>query len=408
MSIIVQKYGGSSMADTKKIMNCARKAVREAEAGHNVVVVVSAMQGETDRLLGLANEIDPMSSPRERDVLAAAGEQVAISLITMCIHKLGRPAISFTGPQLDIRTDDGFTKAKIKSINDQKIREAFKEDKIVVVAGFQGETDKEEITTLGRGGSDTSAVALAAVLAAERCDIYTDVDGVYAADPRIVPRARKIDALCYEEMLEMASLGAKVLHTRSVQFAAKYNVPLQVLSSFEDKPGTMITQEVKAMEDVIVSAVTHSKKEAKVSLIGITDKPGTAAAVFKYLSENNINVDMIVQNIGDNDLADISFTIERTDLPFIKKLEGGLMGIVTAREIRYDDKIAKVSCVGVGMRSHAGVAARMFSAFAKKNINIMMISTSEIKTSCVIHEDYTELAVRALCEEFQLEKSEEE
>lgn len=408
MSIIVQKFGGSSLATTQKIMNCAKKAVREADAGHNVVVVVSAMQGETDRLLGLANEIDPAGSPRERDVLAAAGEQVTIALMSMCIHTLGRPAVSFTGPQIDIRTDDGFTKAKIKSINDEKIRKAFADGKIVVVAGFQGETDDEEITTLGRGGSDTSAVALAAVLKADRCDIYTDVDGVYAADPRIFPKARKIESLSYEEMLEMASMGAKVLHTRSVQFAAKYNVPVQVLSSFEDKPGTMITQEVKSMEDVVVSAITQNQKEAKVSLLGISDKPGTAAAVFEFLSENNINVDMIVQGVGDNNVANISFTIDKTDLPFIKKLEPKIRELITVNEIRYDDKIAKVSAIGVGMRSHAGVAARMFKAFADKNINILMIGTSEIKTSCVINEDYTELAVRALCEEFELAKADEE
>jgi aspartate kinase len=408
MSIIVQKFGGSSLADVPKIMNAATKAVREAKAGHNVVVVVSAMQGETDRLLEMANEIDPAGSPRERDVLASAGEQVTIALISMCIEKLGCPAISFTGPQIDIRTDEGFTKAKILSINDDKIRKAFSEGKVVVVAGFQGRTENGEITTLGRGGSDTSAVALAAVLNADRCDIYTDVDGVYAADPRIVPNARKIEALSYEEMLEMASLGAKVLHTRSVQFAAKYNVPLQVLSSFEDKPGTMITQEVKDMEEVVVSAITHSKKEAKVSLIRIEDKPGTAAAVFKFLGEHNINVDMIVQNVGESGLANISFTIERTDVPYFKKLESKIQEFLTMEEIRYDEKIAKVSAVGVGMRSHAGVAARMFSAFAEKNINILMIGTSEIKTSCVINEDYTELAVRALCEEFGLEKSEEE
>ncbi|MBD3265897.1 aspartate kinase, partial [bacterium] len=362
MGIIVQKFGGSSLATVEKIMNCARKAVREAGNGNNVAVVVSAMQGETDRLLNLANEIDPAGSPRERDVLAAAGEQASIALMSLCIQKLGQPAISFTGPQIDVRTDEGFTKAKILSINDIKIQQAFNEAKIVVVAGFQGVTENQEITTLGRGGSDTSAVALAAVLKADRCDIYTDVDGVYSADPRIVPKAKKIDALSYEEMLEMASMGAKVLHARSVQFAAKYNVPLQVLSSFEDKPGTMITQEVKSMEEVVVSAITHNKKEAKVSLTGIQDKPGTAAAVFKFLGENNINVDMIVQNVGDNGLADISFTIERTDLPSMRNLEEKVKELLKVKEISYDDKIAKISVIGVGMRSHAGVAARMFNS----------------------------------------------
>ena len=323
MGIIVQKYGGTSVKNTERIMNAARLAVKEKEAGHQVVVVVSAMAGETDRLLNLANEIDPAGSPRERDMLASAGEQVSIALLSMAIQTLGHKAVSYTGPQIGIRTDASFTKAKIQSIDDLKFKDAFRDDKIVVVAGFQGVTENHEITTFGRGGSDTTAVAIAAVLKADRCDIYTDVDGVYAADPRIVPRAKKIPALAYEEMLEMASMGAKVLHTRSVQFAAKYNVPLQVLSSIEDKPGTMITKEVKSMENVVVSSVTHSSREAKVTLSQIADKPGTAAALFKYLAEQNINVDMIVQNVGEKGLADISFTVERTDLPYLKKRESG-------------------------------------------------------------------------------------
>ena len=402
MAIIVQKFGGTSVADTKRIMAVAEKAVREHKAGHHVVVTVSAMAGETDRLLNLANEIDPAGSPRERDVLASTGEQVSIALTAMAIEKLGVPAISFTGPQIDMRTDAGFQKAKIRSIDDQKIRAAFDEGKIVVIAGFQGQTDTNEITTLGRGGSDTTAVALAAVLKADRCDIYTDVDGVYAADPRIVPNVRKIPALDYEETLEMASTGAKVLHTRAVQFAAKYKVPIQVLSSFVDKPGTMIIEEVQEMEDVVVSAITHNMKEAKVTLSQIADKPGTAAAVFQFLAEKNINVDMIVQNVGEEGLADISFTIERTEIPYVQKMEKDLMGIVSAKEIQYDSKIAKISAIGVGMKAHTGVAARMFKTFAAKDINILMISTSEIKISCVIDQDYTELAVRALCEEFGL------
>ncbi len=402
MSIIVQKFGGTSLADTEKIQNAAAKAVREAEAGHNVVVTVSAMAGETDRLLNLANEIDPAGPPRERDVLASAGEQVSIALMAMSIEKLGRPAISFTGPQIDMRTDTAFTKAKILSIDDRKIQDAFASGKVVVIAGFQGVTDTEEITTLGRGGSDTTAVALAAVLKAERCDIYTDVDGVYSADPRIVSNVRKIPALSYEEMLEMASMGAKVLHTRSVQFAAKYNVTIQVRSSFQDIPGTLITEEVKAMEQVVVSAITHNVKEAKVTLSQIADKPGTAATLFKYLADKNVNVDMIVQNVGENEQADISFTVERTDLPYLKKCEDELRSVINAQKVSYDDKIAKISAIGVGMRTHAGVASRMFDALAEKGINILMISTSEIKISCVIHEDYTELAVRALCEEFDL------
>jgi len=404
MSIIVQKFGGTSVANTQRIFSAAQKAIREAERGHQVVVAVSAMAGETDRLLNLANEIDPAGSPRERDMLASTGEQVSIALMTMAIQKLGRPAVSFIASQIDMRTDARFTKAKILSIDDANICQALNEGKIVVVAGFQGVTDNREITTLGRGGSDTTAVALAAILQAKRCDIYTDVDGVYAADPRIVPKAKKIPALAYEEMLEMASSGAKVLHSRSVQFAAKYNVPVQVLSSFEEKPGTMITQEAQTMEDVVVSAVTHSMKEAKVTLSGIADKPGTAAAIFKFLAEKNINVDMIVQNVAEKDSADISFTIERADLPYIKKYEENLRQLIHCRNISYDDKIAKISAVGVGMRTHAGVAARMFDTLASKGINILMISTSEIKISCVIHENYTELAVRALCEEFGLQE----
>ena len=406
MGIIVQKFGGTSLADTEKILSAAKKAVREAEQGHHVVVTVSAMAGETDRLLNLANEIDTAGSPRERDVLASAGEQVSIALMSMAIEKLGRPAISFLASQIKMRTDSAHQKAKLLSIDDTLMRKAFDEGKIVVVAGFQGITDTNEITTLGRGGSDTTAVALAAVLKADRCDIYTDVDGVYAADPRIFPNARKIPELSYEETLEMASAGAKVLHTRSVQFAAKYDVPLQVRSSFEDIPGTMITKEVQIMEKVVVSAVTHNVKEAKITLVGIADQPGTAAKLFKFLTEKNINVDMIVQNVGAEGQADISFTVERTDLPYIKKMESEFLGTIDAKQILYDDKIAKISAVGVGMRTHAGVAARMFDALAAKGINILMISTSEIKISCVIHEDYTELAVRSLCEEFELAKDE--
>lgn len=405
MSILVQKYGGTSVANIERIMNCAQKAVQEANRGHQVVVAVSAMAGETDRLLSLANEIDPASSPRERDVLASAGEQVSIALLSMAIEKQGMPAISFTAPQVEILTDSAHTKAKIRSINDANIRRALDEGKIVVVAGFQGITETREITTFGRGGSDTTAVALAAVLEAERCDIYTDVDGVYAADPRIVPRIRKIPQLSYEEMLEMASTGAKVLHTRSVQFAAKYNVPLQVRSSFVDKPGTIITQEVQAMEDVVVSAITHNTKEAKVTLSHIPDQPGTAAKVFKFLADRNINVDMIVQNAGEHGMADISFTVERTDIPFIHKIEEELKQSVNAREVVYGERIAKISAIGVGMKSHSGVASRMFTTLAERGINILMISTSEIKISCVIDENYTELAIRELCEAFNLEEA---
>lgn len=402
MSIIVQKFGGTSVGDVSRILNAASKAVREMERGHQVVVAVSAMAGETDRLLNLANEIDPAGSPRERDMLAASGEQVSIALMAMACEKLGKPAVSFLAPQINMRTDEVHAKAKLLSIDGDRIKKELNAGKIVVVAGFQGVTGEWEITTLGRGGSDTTAVALAAVLGAERCDIYTDVDGVYATDPRIAPNVRKINELSYEEMLEMASTGAKVLHTRSVQFAAKYNVPLQVLSSFEDKPGTMITQEVQTMENVVVSAVIHNTKEAKVTFSGIADEPGTAAKLFSHLTQLNVNVDMIVQNVGENGLADISFTVESTDLPYIQKNESELREVIHAKQITYDSKIAKISAIGVGMKAHAGVASRMFNTLAAKGINILMISTSEIKISCVIEESYTELAVRALCSEFDL------
>ncbi|MBZ0255206.1 aspartate kinase [bacterium] len=402
MSIIVQKFGGTSVGDVSRILNAASKAVREMERGHQVVVAVSAMAGETDRLLNLANEIDPAGSPRERDMLASSGEQASIALMAMACEKLGKPAISFLAPQINMRTDEVHSKAKLLSIDGDRIKRELNAGKIVVVAGFQGVTGEWEITTLGRGGSDTTAVALAAVLDAERCDIYTDVDGVYATDPRIVPNVKKINELSYEEMLEMASTGAKVLHTRSVQFAAKYNVPLQVLSSFEDTPGTMITQEVQTMENVVVSAVIHNTKEAKVTFAGIADEPGMAAKLFSHLTQININVDMIVQNVGENGRADISFTVERTDLPYIQKSEAELREVIHAKEITYDNKIAKISVIGVGMKAHAGVASRMFNTLAAKGINILMISTSEIKISCVIEESYTELAVRALCHEFDL------
>ncbi len=409
MGIIVQKFGGTSLADVEKILNAAKKAVHEKENGHQVVVTVSAMSGETNRLLALADEISEAGSPRERDVLASSGEQASSALMALSIEKLGHDSISFNAAQIDMRTDSAFTKAKLQSINAERIQKELDSGKIVVITGFQGITNTNEITTLGRGGSDTTAVAIAAVLKAERCDIYTDVDGVYAADPRIVPRARKIEKISYEEMLEMASAGSKVLHTRSVQFAATYKVPLQVRSSFEDVPGTMIMQEVESMENVVVSGISHNVKEAKVTLSRIADQPGTAAKLFQFLSDNNINVDMIVQNAGEDGMADISFTIEKTDLPYIKQIADKMRDTLNAGDITFLEKIAKISCIGFGMRTHAGVAARMFKALSIKGINILMISTSEIKISCVIDADYTELAVRTLCEEFDLEeKSEEE
>lgn len=408
MGIVVQKFGGTSLGTVEKIVNAAKKAIKEKENGNQVVVTVSAMSGETNRLLALADEISEIGSPRERDVLVATGEQASSALMSLAIEELGHQAISFNAWQIDMRTDMCFSKAKLQSINAKKIHGELDTGKIVVITGFQGVTDSNEISTLGRGGSDTTAVAIAAVLKADRCDIYTDVDGVYAADPRIVPRARKIDKISYEEMLEMASAGSKVLHTRSVQFAATYKVPLQVRSSFDDVPGTMIQEEVPSMENVVVSGISHNVKEAKVTLSQIADQPGTAARLFQFLTDNNINVDMIVQNAGADGLADISFTIEKTDLPYVRQMADKLRDTMNAKEIRFEEKITKISAIGFGMRSHAGVAARMFKSLSDKGINILMISTSEIKISCVIDADYTELAVRSLCEEFDLEEHSEE
>ncbi len=409
MNIIVQKFGGTSVGSIERIRNCANLVKREVDAGNQVVVAVSAMSGETNRLLGLADEIDPASSPRERDMLASTGEQVSIALLVMALHKIGIDAISLTGPQAGIVTDGAYMKAHILEIDNTRVLKHLSQGKVVAVAGFQGlAKNSDEVTTLGRGASDTTAVALAASLSATRCDIYTDVDGVYAADPRIVPNAKKINRLSYEEMLEMASVGAKVLHTRSVQFAAKFSVPLQVRSSFEDIPGTFITKENEAMETTVVSAIVQNANEAKVTLSGIKDQPGTAAQIFGLLSERNINVDMIVQNVGTEGLADLSFTIDKSDVPRIKEIEERLKSIVNANELQIDKNIAKISAVGVGMKSHAGVASRMFRRLAERSINIRMISTSEIKISCVVDDEYTELAVRTLCDEFGLTEASEE
>ena len=403
MSIIVQKFGGTSVGTTDRIRHCAQLVKREVDAGNQVVVAVSAMAGETNRLLALADDVDPAGSPRERDMLASTGEQVSIALLCMALHKIGIDAVSLTGPAAGIVTDGAHTKARIQRIDDQRVRALLDEGKVVAVAGFQGESEETgDVTTLGRGASDTTGVAMAASLKAERCDIYTDVDGVYAADPRIVPNAKRIPRLSYEEMLEMASVGAKVLHTRSVQFAAKFEVPLQVRSSLKDKPGTFITKEIETMEQSVVSAIVHNANEAKVTLTGVADQPGTAARIFDILAERHINVDMIVQNLGSEGKADISFTIERSDLPRFDEVEKALKEAVEATNLMIDKKITKISAIGVGMKSHAGVASRMFKTLSDRKINILMISTSEIKISCVIQEEYTELAMRALCSEFEL------
>lgn len=394
------------MANIERIMNNARRIARDVEKGYQVAVAVSAMSGETNRLLALADEIDPFGSGRERDMLASAGEQVSIALMAMALHKIGLGAVSFTANQAGIKTDAFHTRAKILSIDDSRLRKVLDEGKIPVIAGFQGVTEEMEVTTLGRGASDTTAAALAAALGAERCDIYTDVDGVYAADPRIVPKARKIARISYDEMLEMAGAGSKVLQTRSVVFAKKYKVPLQVLTSFDDLPGTLISEEVKSMEEILVTGVCSDKTEARLTLYGIPDQPGIAAQVFETLNEDGISVDMIVQSVGRDGQANMSYTVTKSDLGDALKASERIIRRLGAKEVSVDENVAKISIVGVGMKSSGGVAARMFRVLADKGINIFMISTSEIKISVVINEDYTELAVRTLAKEFGLEEEE--
>lgn len=403
--IIVQKYGGTSVGSIERIQEVAKRVIATHEAGNHVVVVVSAMSGQTDHLINMAYEINMNPSEREMDMLLATGEQVTIALLAMAIHRMGHPAMSMTGSQAKILTDMAHTKARIMEIPTERLKKELEKGKILIVAGFQGVTANGDITTLGRGGSDTSAVALAAALKADICEIYTDVDGVFTTDPNIVPEARKIDRISYEEMLEMASLGAKVLQIRAVEFAMKYDVPIHVRSSFNDNPGTIVTREEPDMEQVLVQGVTYSKNEAKLTVMGVPDRPGIAATIFNHLSDSNIIVDMIIQNISEQELADISFTVLRNEcqkaLQVIQSLIKEELG---AREVRCDDKIAKVSIIGVGMKNHSGVAAKMFDTLAKEGINILMISTSEIAISCVIDIKYTELAVRALHEAFELDK----
>ncbi|KTB80002.1 aspartate kinase [Pseudomonas syringae] len=404
MALIVQKFGGTSVGSVERIEQVADKVKKFREAGDDLVVVLSAMSGETNRLIELARQISDQPVPRELDVIVSTGEQVTIALLAMALIKRGVPAVSYTGNQVRILTDSAHNKARILQIDDQKIRSDLKAGRVVVVAGFQGVDEHGNITTLGRGGSDTTGVALAAALKADECQIYTDVDGVYTTDPRVVAQAQRLDKITFEEMLEMASLGSKVLQIRAVEFAGKYNVPLRVLHSFEEGPGTLITiDEEETMEQPIISGIAFNRDEAKLTIRGVPDTPGVAFKILGPISAANIEVDMIVQNVSHDNTTDFTFTIHRNDYQAALQVLETTAREISAREVSGDTKIAKVSIVGVGMRSHAGVASRMFEALAKESINIQMISTSEIKVSVVIEEKYLELAVRALHTAFELD-----
>ncbi|HSM27132.1 MAG TPA: aspartate kinase [Thioalkalivibrio sp.] len=404
MSLLVLKFGGTSVGTTDRIQNVADRVLRLRAEGHSVIVVVSAMSGETDRLLGLARAIQARAEGRELDVLLSTGEQVTIALLSMALEARGCPARSYTGGQVSIITDSAHNKARIRSIDDYRIRADLVAGRVVVVAGFQGIDEGGAITTLGRGGSDTTAVALAAALKADECRIYTDVDGVYTTDPRVVKQARRLERITFEEMLEMASLGSKVLQIRSVEFAGKYNVPLRVLSSFEDGPGTLITTEEERVEQALVAGIAFNQNEAQLTIQGVPDQPGVAFAILGPIADANIEVDMIVQNIGADNTTDFTFTVNKNDYEKALDVLGRVAADLGARKVSGDTQIAKISVVGVGMRSHAGIASRMFEALARESINIRMISTSEIKISVVVDEKYLELGVRALHDAFELER----
>ncbi len=404
VALIVQKYGGTSVGDVERIQNVARRCIATQRAGNDVVVVVSAMSGETNRLLKLVSLISPKPSEREQDVVVATGEQVTIGLVALAIQSQKAKATSFLAHQCRIVTDSTFSKARIKSIDGEKIFEVLKKKHIAVVAGFQGIDDHGNITTLGRGGSDTTAVAIASAIKADACEIYTDVDGVYTSDPNICPAAKKLQKISYEEMLELSSLGARVLQIRSVEFAMKYCVPLWVKSSFSDDPGTLVCPEDASMEDVVVAGIAYDKNEAKIAIRGVPDIPGIAAQIFGALDEKSIVVDLIVQNVAKEGKTDLTFTVGKTDLSKAKDVVKKMAKAIKADAVETDDQISKVSIVGVGMRNHSGVAAQMFQVLAKEGINIQMISTSEIRVSCVIHEKYTELAVRTLHTAFGLDR----
>jgi len=404
MALVVQKYGGTSVGDIEKIRNVARRVAKTYDEGNDVVVIVSAMAGETNKLVALANEICEFPSEREYDVLVSTGEQVTIALLSMCLQSMGYKAKSYLGHQIPVWTDSAFSKARIEEIEDKKVREDLKNGTIIVVAGFQGRDKEGNITTLGRGGSDTSAVAVAAAMKADVCEIYTDVDGIYTTDPRMVPEATKMDKISYDEMLEMASLGSKVLQIRSVEFAKKFDVVVHVRSSFNENPGTLVMKEDADMEAVLVSGITYNKDEAKISVNRVPDMPGIAAKLFTPLSDANITVDMIIQNISHEGFTDLTFTVPHADFKKALKIVETSASEIEAGGVLSDENIAKVSIVGVGMRSHSGVASKMFETLSAEGINIQMISTSEIKVSCVVDLKYTELAVRVLHQAFGLDE----
>jgi aspartate kinase len=406
MALVVQKYGGTSVGTIERIQNVARRVAKTYDDGNDVVVIVSAMAGETNKLVALANGVCEFPSEREYDVMVATGEQVTIGLLAMALISMGYKAKSYCGFQIPIITDSAFSKARIEKIDDTKIREDLKNGTILVVAGFQGIDREGNLTTLGRGGSDTSAVAVAAALKADVCEIFTDVDGVYTTDPRIVPEASKLEKISYDEMLELASLGSKVLQIRSVEFAKKYDVVVHVRSSFNDNPGTLVMKEDAEMETVLVSGISYNKDEAKISVFRVPDKPGIAARLFTPLSHANITVDMIIQNVSHEGYTDLTFTVPKADFKKALKIVQETAQEIGASGVASDESIAKVSIVGVGMRSHSGVASKMFQTLAQEGINIQMISTSEIKVSCIVDAKYTELALRVLHEAFGLSKKE--
>lgn len=404
MALVVQKFGGTSVANIEKIKIVAAKAIREKKAGNDVIVVLSAMAGETDRLIALAHQAAESPDEREYDSLISTGEQITVSLLSIVLNSLGYRARSFLGFQVKILTDKAYKKARISLIDTEAIQKELQHGTIAIVAGFQGVDEDNNITTLGRGGSDTSAVALAAVLKADHCDIFTDVDGVYTTDPNICSKARRLDKISYDEMLEMAMTGAKVLQPRSVEMAKKYNVPVYVKSTFSDEGGTLVTKEDKEMEREVVSGITYDRDQAKITVVRVPDKPGVAASLFTPLSEHNISVDMIIQNASADGFTDLTFTVSKKEMKEAQKIVDATAKAVGAQKVEVDDDVAKVSIIGVGMVSHSGVAAKMFKTMANESINIMMISTSEIKISCIIQRKYTELAVTVLHDAFGLEK----